>query len=87
VSENAIRWRCETCGEIFHPGDVLTAANPFDANENVTGCPSCKAIDSFAVACDDPGCPREATCGCPTENGYRSTCWEHAPIELKGAKP
>jgi len=33
------------------------------------------------VQCDEPGCLQRATCGSPTENGYRRTCGEHCPKE------
>jgi hypothetical protein len=31
------------------------------------------------MACDEPGCEREVSCGTKTADGYRSTCGEHRP--------
>lgn len=32
----------------------------------------------FAGMCDEPNCFETASCGCPTESGYRWTCYEHS---------
>jgi len=32
-----------------------------------------------AMLCEEPGCHERATCGTPTEKGYRTTCSKHAP--------
>lgn len=29
-------------------------------------------------ACEEPGCPRRATCGVPTATGYKRLCGDHA---------
>lgn len=29
--------------------------------------------------CDEPGCKEQITCGTPTADGYRNTCWPHHP--------
>lgn len=42
-------------------------------------CPVCKSNDEFFNVCDEPECKNEATSGTPTPNGYRSTCYKHAP--------
>jgi hypothetical protein len=73
------RWKCKKCKSIHHYGDVLTAKNPFNKNEVILGCPSCKAPDSFDQVCDEPGCENATTCGTPTEDGYRRTCGKHKP--------
>lgn len=35
------------------------------------------AAQELARRCDEPGCTREASCGFPTEAGYRRTCADH----------
>lgn len=35
--------------------------------------------DDIGMICDEPGCINQATCGSPTDNGYRHTCGKHAP--------
>ena len=35
--------------------------------------------DDIGHICDEEGCIEPATCGTPTEEGYRSTCGEHRP--------
>ncbi len=75
------RWRCEACEAISIESALLTAPNPFDADQTITGCPACKAIEGFAVLCDEPGCDRPVTCGFPLiRGGYRNTCSNHARI-------
>lgn len=67
---------CDWCGS---SDDVLKAPNPFDADDTLWFCPNCKAAECLYLACDEPGCNRETSCGTPTPNGYRSTCGEHRP--------
>lgn len=60
-------------------GEALTAPNPFEPTETVSGCPECLGIDTIVYACDEPDCWKSATCGTPTKEGYRSTCGKHMP--------
>ncbi len=57
--------------------DALRAPNPFNEKDTLLGCPECKGVNTLAVACDEPECWEEATCGFPTTFGYRRTCGEH----------
>lgn len=75
------RWRCDECEEIFNETDLLTAPNPFNANETVAGCPACKSVNCFTNICDEPGCTRPASCGFPVPGGYRRTCYDHSHLE------
>lgn len=75
------RWKCSECGEIINEYDLLIASNPFSHGEVLCGCPACHAIEgttSIDQVCDEPGCELLATCGLPTEGGYRRTCSLHA---------
>lgn len=75
---------CKSCDWQGLVSELLTAQNPFDPGETISGCPKCKAIDDAIVACDEPGCWREATCGWPSESGYRWTCGKHMRAEQAG---
>jgi len=35
-------------------------------------------LKTYANICDEPGCFEDVSCGFPTENGYRRTCYEHS---------
>lgn len=71
------RWRCEECRAIHDDSELLTAQNPFDAAQDINGCPKCAAVDNFTQVCDVGGCEQEASCGWPSESGYRRTCFRH----------
>ena len=67
------------CGWTGLEKDVLSAPNPFDPEDDLTGCPECKGVNTIVPACDEPGCWEEVTCGAPTPSGYRQTCGKHRP--------
>lgn len=73
------KWRCADCEEVCR--ETLTAPNPFDPDDIVTGCPNCKAVNSLTGACQVGNCERPAGGGHPGGHGYRYvwTCWEHRP--------
>ena len=58
---------------------ILKAPNPFEEGETLYACPMCKEVGSVVTACDEPECWERATCGTPTEKGYRWTCGKHRP--------
>ena len=33
--------------------------------------------------CDEPGCKKQISCGTPSPDGYRNTCWGHKPEASK----
>ena len=37
-----------------------------------------KELKAFARICDEPGCFGHASCGWPSDDGYRLTCFEHS---------
>lgn len=45
-----------------------------------------KQLKEFAGVCDEPGCFKYATCGWPSDNGYRRTCYEHSNFEKYKSK-
>ena len=69
--------RCEECNWIGDEEEILTAKNPFEETETITGCPKCKSVDSLRIACDEPGCVEFSSCGTLTKEGYRNTCYKH----------
>lgn len=76
---NLKRWRCCDCSKVSIQGALLTAPNPFDPDDTVTGCPWCKSVAEFDELCDEPGCNQATSCGFPTEGGgYRRTCSAHS---------
>jgi hypothetical protein len=73
------KWLCEDCGWLGAEADLARAEHPFIANDEIHGCPSCGEVTDLAMACDEDGCSRPATCGMPTPEGYRHTCGPHMP--------
>jgi hypothetical protein len=73
--------KCTECNWIGQDNNLLSAPNPFNASEIIRGCPDCKSIESCNLVCDELGCKDFASCGTPTKNGYRHTCWKHMPIK------
>ena len=74
------RYRCNQCLLVLDARQVLTAPSPFDADDELEGCPDCKQCRfGFTRLCDEPaGCDRDATCGWPDGHGwYRHTCGRH----------
>lgn len=72
---------CEGCNWHGPQSEMLTAPNPFDPAGAINGCPKCKSVECLVVACDEPDCWRETSCGTPTPTGYRRTCGEHRPVD------
>lgn len=40
-------------------------------------------LKKFAGLCDEPNCFESASCGSPTDSGYRWTCFEHSNFKKK----
>ena len=80
-----MKLRCEVHRCTWHglDSETLTAPDPFDIGETLTGCPSCKSANTLREACDEPDCWEFSSCGTPTETGYRRTCGKHLPKEAK----
>lgn len=74
------RWECE-CGWRGFISDMLKAPNPFDDTDMIHGCPSCKQIGEFTQMCDE--CWKPATCGTPTDGGYKRLCGDHYILATK----
>lgn len=62
--------KCKECGWKGGSEKLLHAFNPFDKNEMILGCPSCKSIDSEERVCENKDCWSIASMGNPTKNGY-----------------
>ena len=68
--------RCD-CGWRGTFDQLLRAPNPFEIEESLSACPACKTIDQIEGVCDEPGCESGNSCGWPSPDGYRRTCFEH----------
>ena len=82
--EELKRWRCEACDSISLATELLTAPNPFNPEQLLTGCPICKHAEGFTKLCDRSGCDRVATCGFPVGpelGGYWRTCDRHFDLK------
>ena len=95
------KWRkarmliCKDCDSIISESAVLRAENPFNPEDELLGCPNCKAVDhrvrhrprrhhQFRMACAASGCTSEVSMGMPHEDGvYRATCSNHGPERLR----
>ena len=44
-----------------------------------------KELKRFARVCDEPGCFKPFSCGWPSDDGYRNTCYDHSNF-AKGEK-
>lgn len=74
-----MRVRCDGCNQIVEQDDLLEAAHPFAPNDIIHGCPICRQCeDGFTAVCDEGACEALASCGWPSEAGYRRTCYEHS---------
>lgn len=70
---------CNECSWRGIKDELLSAINPFDADDEISGCPKCKGINCFTLCCDEPDCWQNVSSGIPTPGGYRQTCHIHAP--------
>ena len=73
-------FECDYCGHVMKEADVLMTKVPRPKGGDpavISQCPECGELACFTNVCDEPGCKAEATCGWPTDNGYRRTCGKH----------
>lgn len=74
-----MRWQCTECDWIGETHEIDRVDDPKpDSNMRWSVCPDCRSAESFKNLCDEPGCNKEATCGWPSENNYRRTCYWHS---------
>ena len=71
------RYKCGECDHVC--GEPLIAPNPFDPTWNISGCPSCKSVETMLYACQVEGCDEHSTSGVPGAYGYRYAwlCGDH----------
>jgi len=77
------RCKCTECGRVIPTSKMLIAPHPFDSDDIVSGCPHCQSIEKFVLLCDVHGCSEIASCGWPSEDGYRATCYNHKDYKEK----
>jgi len=80
------KYICTNCHRNLYENELLVAQHPFDEEEKVYGCPTCKALDEIYCACDRDECWSKATCGTSTANGYLRVCGSHYRIEEEKEK-
>jgi len=73
------KWICVECLKLSY--EKLEAVNPFDASDNIVGCPKCRQVNTLRTACHYPGCEHQASGGYPEAIGYAYAwlCLHHAP--------
>jgi hypothetical protein len=81
------KWLCGECGDVC--AEPLTAPSPFDPDDTLHACLSCKTVGELTKACDHEGCTKPATCGEPDWLGFRyaSTCSEHSKWRATSPPP
>lgn len=75
------RLRCDLCESIVDSTSLLRAPNPFDSTDTISGCPKCLGVSGWDEICDEPGCVAVTSCGFPTPQGYRRTCFKHSDFK------
>lgn len=73
------KWRCKECDQICVT--PLSAVNPFDEGDVISGCPNCKDVNTLEQACQFDGCKQNASIGTPGGYAYRYfwSCHRHRP--------
>ncbi len=72
---------CVECKHRLIEGDMLIGLNPFK-DEEIFGCPKCKAINNFEKVCDHIDCWEYVSTGTPTSDGYKFLCGAHRLLLL-----
>jgi len=81
-----MKFRCQErrCNWVGEESEILYFQNPYNESEKIGVCPECRTIEtSIWQACDEQGCNRTASCGVPTPEGYRNTCYDHMPVKVQ----
>ena len=76
-------WRCNWKGL---EQEILLAPNPFDASDQLQGCPKCKDINTMLVCCYEAECWEFVDGGEPTPAGYKQACGDHLSRIVKGGE-
>lgn len=69
--------RCTNCDYIIPINKMLTAKNPFDAKDKITGCPMCKQVNTMVIICEIEGCKNYLAAGMKINENYRLLCSKH----------
>lgn len=71
------KYICRECGHVSDA--LLVAVNPFDPEQEITGCVRCFEVNAHSCACQVEGCDRLSTAGVPGAYGYRYAwlCSDH----------
>ena len=71
------KWICTECAFIGAIDEFDKVKDPH-GSDIWTVCPKCRTPERVTMACDEPGCNKESSCGFPTPAGYRRTCFNHS---------
>jgi len=74
-----ILFRCTECEWCGNEGEIVRFSDP-ESDQVWSVCPQCRAAEQFENICDEPGCKKVASCGWPSDGGYRRTCYDHARL-------
>jgi len=72
-------FRCTECATETPRDDLIKFPDPEMAENYWTICPFCREAEQFERMCDAFNCDQTSSCGTPTPDGYRITCYEHKP--------
>jgi len=76
-------WKCQDCGWHGSDEEIISFADPVLEGNIWSICPECRAAEQFDNMCDEPECKQLATCGWPSTESYRRTCFEHSSFNKK----
>ncbi len=68
-------WRCKECEWTGRADEIEMFPDPKMEGNYWEICPQCREAESCEQLCEK--CSSPATCGTPTPDGYRRTCYEH----------
>jgi hypothetical protein len=72
---------CTDCGWRGTWETTLSAPNPFDTEDKLTGCPDCKSPETMRTACYADECWQDGSCGSVYPDGvYRWSCFKHSNL-------
>ena len=71
------KYICRDCRFIVNRENILTAPHPFIQGGFVSGCPRCRAVDSFMFACKVEGCEELPVTSIKEGDEYNFYCHKH----------
>jgi hypothetical protein len=72
-------WRCTECKWLGPASAIKVVQDPDEADNAWSICPECRMAENFDIVCADTECQKIGSCGTPSKDGYKFTCFEHRP--------